>query len=104
MSLVVSVCVKSRAKDCVTLAAALLVAALPLLAQYPGQYPPGQYPPGQDPSGQYPPGTGAGGTGIPHLGKKKTQNQDDPNAVKLEGTVAKIDANSMVIQAADTRI
>jgi hypothetical protein len=104
MSLVVSVCVKSRAKDCVNLAAALLVAALPLLAQYPGQYPPGQYPPGQDPSGQYPPGTGAGGTGIPHLGKKKTQNQDDPNAVKLEGTVAKIDANSMVIQAADTRI
>jgi hypothetical protein len=84
------------------LTAALLVAALPLLAQYPGQYPPGQYPPGQDPAGQYPSGTG--GTGIPHLGKKKTQNQDDPNAVKLEGTVAKIDANSMVIQAADTRI
>src|SRR5580658_1619885 len=90
--------------SCVSLAltAALLVAALPLLAQYPGQYPPGQYPPGQDPSGQYPSGTG--GTGIPHLGRKKTQNQDDSNAVKLEGTVAKIDANSVVIQAADTRI
>ncbi len=33
----------------------IVVAALPLLAQYPGQYPPGGYPPGGYPPGGYPP-------------------------------------------------
>jgi len=72
----------------VNLSAALLVAALPLLAQSPGQDPPGPYTPG------------TGSTGIPHLSRKKTQD----DAIKLEGTVAKIDSKSLVIQAADTRI
>ena len=104
-----------RHKALLTLAA-LTVAALPLAAQYPGQYPPspipgtyppGQYPPGQYPPGQYPPGQypqEGGGTGIPHIGKKKKgSNQDDADAMKIEGTVSKIDSSSLVLNAADTR-
>ena len=85
-----------------------LCLSVPLSAQYPGQYPPGQYPPGQYPPGQYPNGQG-GGIPIPHLpGKKKKaatddQVQNDPNAVKAEGTVIKIDQKSMVLVTADSR-
>jgi len=85
-----------------------LCLSLPLSAQYPGQYPPGQYPPGQYPPGQYPNGQG-GGIPIPHLpGKKKKtttddQVQNDPNSVKAEGTVIKIDQKSMVLVTSDSR-
>jgi hypothetical protein len=77
--------------------------SFPLSAQYPGQYPPGQYPPGQYPGGQ------GAGIPIPHLpGKKKKpttddQVQNDPNAVKAEGTVLKIDQKSMVLVTGDSR-
>src|SRR5271166_5303947 len=90
-----------------------LCLSLPLSAQYPGQYPPGQYPPGQYPPGQYPPGQYPNGQGggipIPHLpGKKKKtttddQVQNDPNSVKAEGTVIKIDQKSMVLVTSDSR-
>ena len=77
--------------------------SLPLLAQYPGQYPPGQYPPGQYPNGQ------GGGIPMPHLpGKKKKtttddQVQNDPNAVRAEGTVIKIDEKSLILVTGDSR-
>jgi hypothetical protein len=77
--------------------------SLPLSAQYPGQYPPGQYPPGQYPNGQ------GGGIPMPHLpGKKKKtatddQVQNDPNAVRAEGTVIKIDEKSLVLVTGDSR-
>ncbi len=95
-----------------TISVALLLSCLcwtvPLAAQYPGQYPPGQYPPGQYPNGQYPNGQG-GGIPMPHLpGKKKKaqtddQVQNDPNAVRAEGTVLKIDPKSMILVASDSR-
>src|SRR5271170_5637523 len=87
---------------------AWLCLSIPLSAQYPGQYPPGQYPPGQYPPGQYPNGQGTG-IPMPHLpGKKKKtttddQVQNDPNAVKAEGTVIKIDEKSMVLVTGDSR-
>jgi hypothetical protein len=86
---------------------------VPLTAQYPGQYPPGQYPPGQYPPGQYPPGQypqgQGGGIPMPHFpGKKKKastddQVQNDPNAVRAEGTVIKIDQKSMILVTSDSR-
>jgi len=87
---------------------AWLYFGVPLSAQYPGQYPPGQYPPGQYPNGQYPNGQG-GGIPIPHLpGKKKKtttddQVQNDPNAVRAEGTVIKIDSKSLILVTSDSR-
>ena len=80
-----------------------LCLSLPLSAQYPGQYPPGQYPPGQYPNGQ------GGGIPMPHFpGKKKKaatddQVQNDPNAVKAEGTVISINEKSLVLATADSR-
>lgn len=85
-----------------------LCLSLPLSAQYPGQYPPGQYPPGQYPNGQYPNGQG-GGIPMPRLpGKKKKtatddQVQNDPNAVKAQGTVVSINEKSMVLATGDSR-
>lgn len=88
-----------------------LVAALPSVAQYPGQYPPGgqypsggQYPPGQYPPGQYP-GNG-GGISIPSRSKKKKQQQAD--AAKqpdftAEGITLSNDGKKLVIGTNDGR-
>jgi hypothetical protein len=84
----------------VALAASAHLGAEFAMAQYPGQYPPGQYP-----QGQYPQGGGIG-LPIPHIGKKKTSSdstQNDPNAMKVEGTVKSIDEKQLVILAGDSR-
>ena len=79
---------------------------------YPGQYPPGQYPPGQYPPGQYPPGQyppgqypgGGGGIPIPHRNKSKAPKDSSAPMETTEGTVRKIDAKTLTIEASDTRI
>jgi hypothetical protein len=95
----------------------LLLADLPLTAQYPGGYPPGggypgQYPPGGYP-GQYPPGTYPGG-GYPQTGpgipfprrnknKKKTEAEQEANLKQITGMLRKLDDKSIVVTADDSR-
>ncbi len=86
--------------------ATLLLSEIPLLAQYPGQYPPGGggYP-GQYPPGQYP---GGSGTGIPfpRRGKKKTTTKESADPVNLEqitGVLRQLEDKTIIVTADDHR-
>lgn len=86
--------------------------ALPVLAQYPGQYPTGPFPGG----GPYPPGgrrypngtNGPNGQGQPEgrRGRDKKQDKDKSQAVvtTTEGLLRRATANQIVIEADDHRI
>ena len=90
----------------------MLAADVPLMAQYPGQYPPGGYPPGGYPpgggypGGQYPQG---GGSGIPWpKRKKKTEGgketaADEANLKQIKGMLRQLNEKSIVITADDSR-
>ena len=90
----------------------MLAADVPLMAQYPGQYPPGGYPPGGYPpgggypGGQYPQG---GGSGIPWpKRKKKTESgkdtaADEANLKQIKGMLRQLDEKSIVVTADDSR-
>ena len=92
--------------------ALVLLAEIPLGAQYPGgggypgQYPGGQYPGGQYPGGQYPGGGGIGGIPFPRRSKKTTskdtQQQQQP-LQKMWGVLTKLDAGSLTIHSDDDR-
>ncbi|HXK06231.1 MAG TPA: hypothetical protein VMS37_27790 [Verrucomicrobiae bacterium] len=103
---------------------ALLAAGLPVMAQYPTQYPPGQYPPGQYPPGQYPPGgyppgsyppnnypntypTGVPGLNLPIPGvklpgkKDKSKGKADEaktTVASIDGTLRKLEEKDLVVQ------
>jgi hypothetical protein len=85
--------------------------AVPVSAQYPGQYPPGQYPPGQYPPGQYPPGQGPSpgggpGIGIPRRGKKQKKDQGVATqpTFSADGKTTSNNAQKLVIATEDGRI
>lgn len=92
-------------------AAMVLTMAVPMGAQYPGQYPPGQYPPGQYPPGQYPPGQypggQPGGSGIPmpsRKGKKKDQKSESKQPdFTADGKTVSNDGKKLVIATEDGR-
>jgi hypothetical protein len=91
--------------------ALLLVAQIPLQAQYPpGGYPPGGYPPGTYPPGRYPGGGYPGGVGMPIPGRgkqKKTTTTEDNKKAPLQsvtGMLRQLDDKSLVVEAQDTRI
>lgn len=106
---------------------ALLLFALSIPAQYPGQYPPGQYPPGQYPPGQYPPGQYPGQSPIPRIpgqtgptgpgpnDRPRTQPQRDGRGKRstsdskgllttTAGILRRATSNQLVIQADDHRV
>ena len=64
---------------------------------YPGQYPPGQYPPGRYPQP---------GIGLPRRGKSKSTKGKEPEVAlqSFEGTVQKMDAAKIEIEAKDNQI
>jgi len=82
-----------------------LAGELPLTAQYPpGGYPPGGYPPGTYPPGTYPPGSGPG-VPMPRRGKKKNKKDDDQAPLSnMEGMLRKLDDQSVMLEAEDSRI
>jgi hypothetical protein len=102
----------------------LLVCAVGLSAQYPGQYPPGQYPPGQyppgqGPPGQYPPGQGPGrypgGSGGPLPGGRgrggrnapepsRRNEKNSPIVTTTTGMLRTVAGSQFVLEADDHRI
>src|SRR5579864_7915414 len=98
----------------------LVLCAVCLSAQYPGQYPPGQYPPGQYPPGQYPPGQGPGGypggsgggpiPGGPGRGgtntpeRKRRNEKNTPIVITTTGMLRAVAGSQFVLEADDHRI
>src|ERR1051325_6027570 len=69
-----------------------------------GQYPPGGgYPPGSYPPGRYP---GGGGLPFPRRGKSKTtkEKEQQQQLQDVRGMLRKLDDESIIVEAADTRI
>src|SRR6185295_5034607 len=81
---------------------ALSALAVFLVADFPvdAQYPPGGYPPGRYPGG------GGGGLPFPRRGKKKTSKeaQVPENLQDVNGMLREMDAESVIVEAKDTRI
>src|ERR1700676_1076601 len=80
--------------------------ALPLLAQFPGQYPTGPFPGGGG-RGRNPNGTGTNGTGREQPPDRRTSRDKGkaaPIVTTTEGLLRRAESGQIVIEAEDHRI